>query len=216
MPTCVPSSTNLFPPPKKFEAPLKRLERPRKNWAWATPTRRTAIARESGTSGLMTLAVAGVAARGTCGSGVTFRATGPTKSSVGEPLLPRARGGTGDGDTSSAVRLSVCPHATDAATHSLSLSVAPSRSIYVHSIHPESMQCPMVNTGQTSEAQPPLLLYPLRVNTTSVASSPLLPRSLASVASASHLASSHLNTAHAGRSYLCVCTLRTGRTEMDL
>ena len=110
--------------------------------------------------------------------------------------------------------LSVCPHATDAATHSLSLSVAPSRSIYVHSIHPESMQCPMVNTGQTSEAQPPLLLYPLRVNTTSVASSPLLPRSLASVASASHLASSHLNTAHAGRSYLCVCTLRTGRNEM--
>ena len=98
------------------------------------------------------------------------RATGPTKSSVGEPLLPRARGGTGDGDTSSAVRLSVCPHATDAATHSLSLSVAPSRSIYVHSIHPESMQCPMVNTGQTSEAQPPLLLYPLRVNTTKQAS----------------------------------------------
>ena len=56
------------------------------------------------------------------------------------------------------VRPSVCPHATDAATRSLSLSVAPSlgltHPIYVHSIHPESIQCPMDNTGQSKLSHP--------------------------------------------------------------
>ena len=56
MRTCVPSSTNWLPL-KKFEAPLNRFESPRKNWAWPTPTKRTATAKESGTGGLMTMHV---------------------------------------------------------------------------------------------------------------------------------------------------------------
>ena len=60
MRACVPSSSNWLPPLKKLkglEAPLKRLERPLKNWAWQTPTKRTATAAESGASGLMTMVV---------------------------------------------------------------------------------------------------------------------------------------------------------------
>ena len=52
----MPSSTNWLPL-KKFEAPLNRFESPRKNWAWPTPTKRTATAKESGTGGLMTMHV---------------------------------------------------------------------------------------------------------------------------------------------------------------